>query len=71
MLVRQDGENWFGNIINWYIGYIIMAILTPIGNFLQLFLAGQAILDMIFQFATDFKAPLVSDNFMSELSYMS
>ena len=60
---------WFGNIINWYIGYILMAIWSYLGMFLGLFGSWQTGLDGVIGTVDSFKMEGISDVYTKDLTY--
>ena len=60
---------WVGNLINWYIGYILMGIWSSIGAFLGIFGSWQVGLDGVMSTFTSFKPEGVSDIYTKDLTY--
>ena len=60
---------WFGNLINWFIGYILMYIWLLIGTFLGIFGSWQVGLDGVMGAVTSFKPEGLSDVYTKDMTY--
>ena len=57
--MAQSG-NWFPNIINWFIGYILGGLWVAIGSILSIFGMWQMSADSVFSAFDQFKMPSVT-----------
>ena len=60
---------WAGNIINHIIGMILIQIWTYVGMLLGIFGMWQMGLDGVIGTYDSFKAPLVEDTYMNDMTY--
>ena len=65
--MAQSGD-WVGNLINWFIGYIIMGIWASIGYLLSIIGMWQMSADAIIGVVTDFKPADVGTSYTGSLT---
>ena len=71
MKVNQDegSGNWIGNLVNWFIGYIMIYIWTVLGQLFGLIGNWQFGLDAIQAIPADWGPGSVSDVYLNDLTY--